>query len=113
MIDSIMTLQKAIDLESMIPNICYFCQWKLCPHLQWHGPRSDQKSPNFLNVNWAEIANHPITAKTPSETNSRNIEKQLKQLQIDEESCKLSEQIGVCAQAPTETLDDFAVLLVW
>lgn len=88
--DPVMTLQKAVDLGEYDPEyLSTFPEYQtLTPHLQWRMVHQAIKNRRTsLNVNWAEIANQPDYSKKPHlKPIQESIEKQLRQLQIDEEN---------------------------
>ncbi|OGD83024.1 hypothetical protein A2572_01020 [Candidatus Collierbacteria bacterium RIFOXYD1_FULL_40_9] len=84
------TLQRAVDLGEYDPEyLASFSEWHdLTPHLQWRMVHQAIKNRRTsLNVNWAEIANQPNYSQKPHlKPIQESIERQLKQLQNDEES---------------------------
>ena len=84
-----MTLQKAVDLGEYDPEfLATLSEWKaLTPHLQWQMVRQALKNRRTsLMVNWSEVANHPNFSQKPElKKIHESIEKQLNQLQQDEE----------------------------
>ncbi len=84
------TLQRAVDLGEYDPEyLSSFPEWHdLTPHLQWRMVHQAIKNRRTsLMVNWAEVANQPNYSQKPHlKPIQASIEKQLKQLQDDEES---------------------------
>lgn len=84
-----MTLQKAVDLGEYDPDyLSTFPDWhEITPHLQWRMVHQAIKNRRTsLMVNWAEVANQPNYSKKPHlKPIQESIEKQLRQLQEDEE----------------------------
>ncbi len=84
------TLQRAVDLGEYDPEyLSSFPEWHdLTPHLQWRMVHQAIKNRRTsLNVNWAEIANQPNYSQKPHlKPIQESIQKQLKQLQADEEN---------------------------
>lgn len=83
------TLQRAVDLGEYNPEyLSTFAEWQeLTPHLQWRLVHQAIKNRRTsLMVNWAEVANHPNFSQKPHlKRIHESIEKQLKELQKDEE----------------------------
>ena|SRR3989338_4816550 len=88
-----MTLQKAIDLGEYDPDfLATFPQWhSLSRHIQWEMIREGLKNrTRQLRVHWAEMVNQPDFSKKPYLAMAlKNIEKQLKELQHDEEKLQV------------------------
>ena len=84
------SLQRAIDLGEYDPEyLATFAEWQeLSSHLQWRMVHQALKNRRTsLMVNWSEVANHPNFSQKPQlKKIHESIEKNLKQLQIDEEN---------------------------
>lgn len=89
----VMTLQKAVDMGEYDPDfLATFPEWLgFSRHVQWEMMRQAlQNRRRQLRVHWAELANQPDFSKKPHlRTAMRNIEKQLNELQIDEEKLQV------------------------
>lgn len=85
-----MNLQKAVDLGEYDPEyLSTFTEWhELTKHLQWRMVREALKNRRqSLTMNWAEVQNQPNYSKKPHlKIIQESIQKQLIQLQEDEES---------------------------
>lgn len=87
------TLQRAIDMGEYDPDyLATFAEWHgLSRNMQWqmiHDALKNRRK--LLNRNWAEIVNQPDFSKKPYlNVALRNIESQLKKLQVDEEKLQV------------------------
>ncbi len=92
-----MTLQKAIDMGEYNPDfLATFPEWhQLSRHIQWEMIRDGlQNRRRQLRIHWAEIANQPDFSKKPQLHKAlKNIEKQLDELQTDEERLQIEYSI--------------------
>lgn len=84
-----MNLEKAIEMGEYDPdNLSIYPEWlELSKHLQWSMIRKAiGNRRKFLRVQWAEVSNQPdFSQKSYLIPVLRGIEKQLDELQIDEE----------------------------
>lgn len=91
--NSVMTLQKAIDLGEYDPEyLATFPEWHtLTKHLQWQLLRKALKNRwTILAMNWAEVNNQPDFRLKPELKKAlEGIQKQLDDLQIDEERLQI------------------------
>jgi len=88
-VSPVMTLQKAIDMGEFDPDfLATFPEWhQLSRHIRWEMVRQGlHNRRRQLRIHWAEIANQPDFSKKPHLSSAlKNIEKQLDELQVDEE----------------------------
>lgn len=92
-VSAVMTLQKAIDMGEYDPDfLATFPEWhQLSRHIQWEMIRQSLKNrTRQLRIHWAEVSNQPDFSQKPHLAMAmKNIQKQLEELQIDEEKLQV------------------------
>lgn len=88
-----MSLEKAIELGEYDPdNLIIYPEWHtLSKHLQWtYISKGIDNRRKLLRVHWARVANSPNYSQKPQLQQAlRGIEKQLDELQMDEEKLSI------------------------
>ncbi len=96
-VSPVMTLQKAIDMGEYDPDfLATFPEWhSLSRHIQWEMIREGLKNrTKHLRRHWAEMVNQPNFSEKPHLAAAmKNIEKQLSELQLDEERLQVEYSI--------------------
>lgn len=84
-----MTLDRAVEMGEYDPDfLATFPEWyELSKHMQWHMIRKAlENRRRFLVVQWSELANQPDYSQKPHlKQAQKGVERQLDELQIDEE----------------------------
>lgn len=92
-VSTVMTLQKAVDMGEYDPDfLATFPEWlQLSRHIQWEMIRQGLKNrTKQLRRHWAEMSNQPDFSQKPYLAMAmKNIQKQLEELQTDEEKLQV------------------------